>query len=91
MPKPHKVGGIAGEQLNSYIQRIEKLEDEKTGISADVRDVYAEAKANGFDTKTMRQVLKLRKMDAAERDEQETMLDLYLRALGMAPDLEEAA
>lgn len=91
MSKPRKVGGIAGEQLSSYIQRIEKLEDEKTGISADVRDVYAEAKANGFDTKTMRQVLKLRKMDAAERDEQETMLDLYLRALGMAPDLEEAA
>lgn len=84
-----KVGGVAGDQLRSYIERVEKLEEEKAALGADIRDVFAEAKGNGFDVKTMRQVLKLRKMDAGERDEQETMLDLYLRALGMAPDVEE--
>ncbi|MBY0354519.1 MAG: DUF2312 domain-containing protein [Rickettsiales bacterium] len=84
------VGNIAADQLRSYIERIERLEEEKAGIAADIRDVFAEAKGNGFDTKTMRQVLKLRKMEAAERDELEHMLDLYLVALGMAmPDSDE--
>lgn len=85
------IGGVAGDQLRSYIERIEKLEEEKTELAADIREVFAEAKANGFDVKTMRQVLKLRKMDHNERDEQEHMLDLYKRALGMMPELDEAA
>ena len=78
------IGGITAEQLRSYIERIERLEEEKAGIAADIRDVFAEAKGNGFDVKTMRQVLRLRKLDKDERDEQETLLDLYLHALGMA-------
>ena len=85
------VGGVAGDQLRSYIERIERLEEEKAALATDVREVFAEAKANGFDVKTMRQVLKLRKMDHNERDEQEHMLDLYKRALGMMPELDEAA
>jgi uncharacterized protein (UPF0335 family) len=78
------VGNIAAEQLRSYIERIERLEEEKKSLGDDIRDVFAEAKGNGFDTKTMRQVLKLRKMEASERQEAEHMLDLYLVALGMA-------
>ena len=85
------VGGVAGDQLRSYIERIEKLEEEKAALAVDVREVFAEAKANGFETKTMRQVIKLRKMDHSERDEAEHMLDLYKRALGMLPELDEAA
>lgn len=77
------VGGIAGDQLRSYVERVENLEEEKAALAADIRDVFAEAKANGFDVKIMRQVLKLRKMDKDDRDEVQTLLDLYLRALGM--------
>lgn len=77
------VGGVAGDQLKSYIERIENLTDEKDGIAVVIRDVFAEAKANGFDAKTMRQILKERKLDKDTRDEQETLLDLYRRALGM--------
>ena len=85
------IGGIAGDQLRSYIERIEKLEEDKAALAVDIREVFAEAKANGFDSKTMRQVIKLRKLDHSERDEQEHMLDLYKRALGMLPELDEAA
>jgi len=85
------IGGVSGDQLRSYIERIEKLEEEKSSVAVDIREVFAEAKANGFDTKTMRQVIKLRKMDHSERDEQEHMLDLYKRVLGMLPELDEAA
>lgn len=77
------VGGIAADQLKQYIERIERLEEEKQALQADVREVYAEAKANGFDTKIMRQVIKLRKMDRDDRSEQEQLLDLYKRALEM--------
>jgi uncharacterized protein (UPF0335 family) len=84
------VGGITAEQLRSYIERIERLEEEKAELAANVREIFAEAKANGFDTKVMRQVLKLRKMDANDRAEQESLLDLYLHALGMAPDFAPA-
>ena len=77
------VGGIAGDQLRSYIGRIERLEEEKAALAADIKEVFAEAKANGFDVKIMRQVLKLRKMDKDDRDEVETLLELYKRALGM--------
>ncbi len=78
------VGGIGAEQLRSYIERIERLEEEKAALAADIREVYAEAKGNGFETKVMRQVVKLRKMDSADREEQEELLDLYKRALGLA-------
>lgn len=78
-----EVGGVAGEKLRAYIQRIEKLEEEKKAISDDIREVFAEAKGNGFDPKVMRQVLRLRKMDVADRQEQEAVLEVYLAALGM--------
>lgn len=78
------VGGITAEQLRAYVERIERLEEEKAAIAGDVREVYAEAKANGFDVKIMRQVVRLRKMDSDDRSEQEALLDLYKRALGMA-------
>lgn len=85
-----KKGGLAGEQLRSLIERIEKLEEEKSGLAGDVRDVFAEAKSQGFDIKIMRQIIRLRKLNAADRQEQEHLLDTYKHALGMA-DLEEAA
>ena len=78
------VGGIAGGQLRSYIGGIERLEREKAALASDIRDVFAEAKGNGFDVTVMRQVLRLRRLDKDHRDELETVLDLYLRALGMA-------
>ncbi|MQT12794.1 DUF2312 domain-containing protein [Segnochrobactrum spirostomi] len=78
-------GAVAADQLRAFVERIERLEEEKKSISDDIRDVYGEAKANGFDTKILRQVIKLRKQDADERHEQETILDLYLAALGMIP------
>jgi uncharacterized protein (UPF0335 family) len=83
--------GVAGTQLRSFIERIERLEEEKKTIADDIRDVYAEAKGNGFDTKVMRQVIRIRKKDAAERQEEEAILDLYLHALGMAPEGEAEA
>lgn len=86
-----QVGGVSSDQLNQYISRIERLEEEKTELAADIRDVYAEAKGNGFDPKIMRQIIKLRKMEAHERDEQEALLDTYKAALGMIPDFEKAA
>jgi len=86
-----KVGGVAVEQLRSIIGRVEKLEEEKSGISADIREVFAEAKGNGFDARAIRTIVRLRKMDASEREEQETILDTYRRALGMLPELDEAA
>ncbi len=75
--------GFAKEHLKSFIERIERLEEEKAALTADIREVYAEAKAHGFDTKIMRQVVRLRKLDRADRQEQQAMLDLYLGALGM--------
>lgn len=74
-------GGIAAAKLKSFIERIERLEAEKTELGADIREVYAEAKGNGFDTKIMRQVIKLRKMEPADRNEQDELLDLYRKAL----------
>ena len=79
------VGGITAEQLKAYMERIERLEEEKAAMAADIKEVFAEAKANGFDVKIMRRVLKLRKMDSNDRAEQEALLDLYMSALGMAP------
>ena len=81
-----QTGGVAAGQLKSFVERIERLEEEKKGIADDIRDVFAEAKGQGFDTKIMRQVIRLRKKDVAERQEEEALLDLYMHALGMAPD-----
>ncbi|NBO19122.1 MAG: DUF2312 domain-containing protein [Proteobacteria bacterium] len=86
-----KKGGLAVDQLKSIIARVEKLEEEKKGISDDIRDVFAEAKGNGFDVKAIRSIIKIRKMDASEREEAETILDTYMHALGMIPDFEEEA
>ncbi|MBM3478543.1 MAG: DUF2312 domain-containing protein [Alphaproteobacteria bacterium] len=72
---------IAAAKLRSFVERIEKLEAEKTELAADIREVYAEAKGNGFDTKIMRQVIRLRKMEEPDRREQDELLDLYRRAL----------
>jgi uncharacterized protein (UPF0335 family) len=74
---------FAKDQLKSLIERIERLEEERSALAADIREVYSEAKGFGFDTKVMRQVVRLRKLDRADRQEQEAVLDLYLAALGM--------
>lgn len=78
-----EVGGIAADKLRSLIERIERLEKEKNDINRDIRDIFAEAKSVGFDVKIMRAVLKLRKMNAADRDEQEFLLDTYKKALNI--------
>ena len=78
-------------QLRSLVERIERLEEEKKTIAGDIKEVYAEAKANGFDTKILRKVISLRKKEAAEREEEQSMLDLYLQALGMIADGKEEA
>ncbi|MEO5373883.1 MAG: DUF2312 domain-containing protein [Alphaproteobacteria bacterium] len=77
------VGGIAAERLLSLIERIERLEEEKANLQNDIKDVYGEAKGAGFDTKVMRQIVRIRKMDAADREEQDHLLDLYKRAIGL--------
>ncbi|MGH7034941.1 MAG: DUF2312 domain-containing protein [Stellaceae bacterium] len=78
-----KTGGVAGEHLKSFIERIERLEEEKKALADDIRDVYAEAKGNGFEVRVMRQIVNIRKMDKADLDEQEALLETYMRALGM--------
>lgn len=83
-------GSVAAGQLRSLIERIERLEEEKKTIAEDIREVYAEAKGNGFDTKVMRQVIRIRKQDSSERQEEEAIRDLYLHALGMISDGGEA-
>jgi uncharacterized protein (UPF0335 family) len=74
---------FAKDQLKAFVERVERLEEEKKAIADDVRDVYAEAKANGFDVKALRAVVRLRKQDVDERKEQEAILETYLHALGM--------
>lgn len=81
--------GIAKDQLRAFIERIERLEEEKKAIGDDIKEVYSEAKGSGFDTKIMRQVVRIRKQDRNDRAEQEAILDLYLHALGMADDTPE--
>ncbi len=87
-------GGIAGDHLRSFIERIERLEEEKKAISEDLKEVYAEAKSVGFDTKIIRTVIKIRKMEPSDRQEAEALLDVYLHALEgggqpSAPDEDE--
>ncbi|MDG1859304.1 MAG: DUF2312 domain-containing protein [Emcibacteraceae bacterium] len=78
-----EAGGIAADALKSFIERIERLEEEKKAMADDIKDIYAEAKSTGFDPKIMRQIVRLRKMDETERQEQEMLLDTYTHALGM--------
>ena len=80
------VGGVAVECLRSFIERIERLEEEKRALSGDIKEVYAEAKGAGFEPKIMRRIVKIRKMDKDEVVEEESLLDLYKRALGMMPE-----
>jgi uncharacterized protein (UPF0335 family) len=74
---------FASGQLKSLVERVERLEEEKKALTSDIAEVYAEAKGHGFDVKIMRQVVRLRRLDSADRQEQESVLDLYLSALGM--------
>ncbi|HWA80919.1 MAG TPA: DUF2312 domain-containing protein [Acetobacteraceae bacterium] len=76
-------GGIAADRLRSLVERIERLEEERKALGADIRDVYMEAKSAGFDVKVMRQLIRLRRQEPQAVEEQETLLDLYRRALGM--------
>ena len=84
--KPSNKGGITGERLKSFIERVERLEEEKTALSADIKDVYSEAKSAGFDTKIIRQLIRIRKADPQDRKEQEELLELYMQAIGMVND-----
>lgn len=74
---------VAADQLRAIIERVERLEDDKKAITDDIKDVYAEAKGNGYDVKALRTIVRLRKQDADERQEQESILDAYMQALGM--------
>jgi uncharacterized protein (UPF0335 family) len=85
------IAGIAGDRLKSFIERIERLEEERRALGNDIKEVYAEAKGTGFDAKIMRQVIRLRRMDKDDLDEQESLLDVYKRALGMLPEESRAA
>lgn len=80
---PKDVDGVAGTRLKSFIERIERLEEEKAAIASDIKDVYAEAKGTGFDTKTIRKIISLRKVDTEKRREADEMLELYKSAIGM--------
>lgn len=81
--KKTKGGPISADRLKSFVERIEKMTEERDAINGDIKDVYSEAKGVGYDTKTIRKVVALRKMDAADRAEQETLLDVYCHALGV--------
>lgn len=77
------IGGISADRLRSIIERVERLEEERKALSGDIKDIYTEAKSAGFDVKVIRQIIRLRKQEPAEVEEQETLLDIYRRALGM--------
>lgn len=78
-----QAGGIAADRLRSIIERVERLEEERKALGSDIRDIFAEAKSAGFDVKVVKELLRLRKREPAEVEEQETLLDIYLKALGM--------
>lgn len=75
--------GFAADELKTFVERIERLEEEKSTIQDDIKDVYAEAKGTGFDVKILREVIRIRRQDKAEREEREAVLDMYMQALGM--------
>nr|WP_099046903.1 DUF2312 domain-containing protein [Acetobacter ascendens] len=77
------VGGIAADRLRSIIERVERLEEERKALSGDIKDIFTEAKSAGFDVKVLRQIIRIRRQEPAEVEEQETLLDVYRRALGM--------
>ncbi len=79
----NEVGGIAADRLRSIVERIERLEEERKSLANDIKDIYSEAKSAGFDVKVLRQIITLRRKEPAELEEQETLLELYRRALGM--------
>ena len=81
---------VAQDQLRAFIERIERMEEEKASIAADIKEIYAEAKGNGFDTKVIREIVRIRKQDAVERAEYEAILELYMSALGMTAAPTEA-
>ncbi|ARW11861.1 UPF0335 protein [Acetobacter pasteurianus] len=78
-----QVGGIAADRLRSIIERVERLEEERKALASDIKDIFTEAKSAGFDVRTIKQIIRLRKQEPAEIEEQETLLDIYRRALGM--------
>jgi uncharacterized protein (UPF0335 family) len=78
-----KAGGVAADRLRSLVERIERLEEERKQLGDDIKDIYAEAKSAGYDVKVLRQLIRIRKQEAAEVEEQESLLDIYRRALGM--------
>lgn len=82
-PKPGIAGGITPQQLKQYVERIETIEQQKSNLAADIREVYAEAKGNGFDTRTMRSIIRLRKLNPEQRAEQDELLELYRHAVGL--------
>ena len=88
-PQAVEAAGIAADRLRSLVERIERLEEEKQALAGDIREVFAEAKGAGFDTKIMRQVIRIRKMNEADLQEQEELIEVYKRALGMLPDVED--
>lgn len=84
MTKDIADSGVAAEELKQFVERVERLEEEKKAIADDIKDVFAEMKGRGFDTKAVRQILRIRKQDRSERQEQEAILELYMNALGMS-------
>ena len=82
-------GGLSAEHLRQFVERIERLEEEKQTIAEDIKEVFQEAKSNGFDVKTLKEIIKIRKADASDLEEQEYLLDTYKRALGLLPELNE--
>ncbi len=81
--KATETGGIAGERLRTIVERIERLEEERKALAGDIKDIYVEAKSAGFDVKVLRQLIRIRRQEPAEVEEQETLLDVYRRAIGM--------
>jgi len=82
-------GGLSAEHLKQFVERIERLDEEKQTIAEDIKEVFQEAKSNGFDVKTLKEIIKIRKADASDLEEQEYLLDIYKRALGLLPELNE--
>ena len=86
---PPNTGGVAADRLRSLIERIERLEEERKALGSDIKDIYSEAKSAGFDVKVLRQIIRIRKQEPAEVEEQESLLDVYRRALGMCPGVSQ--